>query len=232
MVQETKLATVRRARRIDRTLADAYPDARCELDFTSPFQLLVATILSAQTTDRRVNSVTPALFAAYPDAASLKAANAEDIEQIIQPTGFFRAKAATLVKLGAVLEEKFAGEVPGRMVDLVTLPGVGRKTANVVLGDAFGVPGITTDTHLLRLSKRFGWTASEDPVVVETDVASLFEPADWTVLSHRVIWHGRRCCHARKPACGACPVATLCPSFGEGETSPEKAALLLREPRA
>ncbi len=232
MVEETKLATVRRARRIDRTLADAYPDARCELDFTSPFQLLVATILSAQTTDRRVNSVTPTLFAAYPDAASLKTANTEDIEKIIQPTGFFRAKAATLVKLGAVLEEKFGGEVPGRMVDLVTLPGVGRKTANVVLGDAFGVPGITTDTHLLRLSKRFGWTASDDPVVVETDVASLFEPADWTVLSHRVIWHGRRCCHARKPACGACPVATLCPSFGEGETSPEKAALLLREPRA
>lgn len=232
MAEETKLATVRRARRIDRALAEAYPDARCELDFTSPFQLLVATILSAQTTDRRVNSVTPALFAAFPDAASLKAANAEDIERIIQPTGFFRAKAATLVKLGALLEERFGGEVPGRMVDLVTLPGVGRKTANVVLGDAFGVPGITTDTHLLRLGKRFGWTASEDPVVVETDVASLFEPADWTVLSHRVIWHGRRCCHARKPACGACPVATLCPSFGEGETSPEKAALLLREPRA
>lgn len=232
MVEETKLATVRRARRIDRALAEAYPDARCELDFTSPFQLLVATILSAQTTDRRVNSVTSALFAAYPDAASLKAANAEDIERIIQPTGFFRAKSATLVKLGVVLEERFGGEVPGRMVDLVTLPGVGRKTANVVLGDAFGVPGITTDTHLLRLSKRFGWTASDDPVVVEADVASLFEPADWTVLSHRVIWHGRRCCHARKPACGACPVAILCPSFGEGETSPEKAALLRREPRA
>lgn len=232
MAEESRLATVRRARRIDRALADAYPDARCELDFTSPFQLLVATILSAQTTDRRVNSVTPALFAAYPDAASLKAANAEDIERIIQPTGFFHAKAATLVKLGAMLEEKFGGEVPGRLVDLVTLPGVGRKTANVVLGDAFGVPGITTDTHLLRLSKRFGWTLSDDPVVVEADVASLFEPADWTVLSHRVIWHGRRCCHARKPACGACPVATLCPSFGEGETSPEKAALLLREPRA
>jgi endonuclease-3 len=232
VAEETKLATVRRARRIDRALAEAYPDARCELDFASPFQLLVATILSAQTTDRRVNSVTPALFAAYPDAASLKAANAEDIEKIIQPTGFFRAKAATLVKLGVMLEETFGGVVPGRLVDLVTLPGVGRKTANVVLGDAFGVPGITTDTHLLRLGKRFGWTASEDPVVVETDVASLFEPADWTVLSHRVIWHGRRCCHARKPACGACPVATLCPSFGEGETSPEKAALLLREPRA
>jgi endonuclease-3 len=232
VAEETKLATVRRARRIDRALAEAYPDARCELDFTSPFLLLVATILSAQTTDRRVNSVTPALFAAYPDAASLKAADAEDIERIIQPTGFFRAKAATLVKLGALLEERFGGEVPGRMVDLVTLPGVGRKTDNVVLGDAFGVPGITTDTHLLRLGKRFGWTASDDPVVVETDVASLFAPADWTVLSHRVIWHGRRCCHARKPACGACPVADLCPSFGEGETSPEKAALLLREPRA
>ncbi len=231
-VVETRLAMVRRARRIDRALAEAYPDAQCELDFTTPYQLLVATILSAQTTDRRVNSVTPTLFAAYPDAAALREANPEAIEEIIRSTGFFRAKAATLVALGTALVERFGGEVPGTLVDLVTLPGVGRKTANVVLGDAFGVPGITTDTHVLRLSRRFGWTASEDPVVVEADVASLFEPASWTVLSHRVIWHGRRCCHARKPACGVCPVATMCPSFGEGETSPEKAALLVREPRS
>lgn len=227
-----RLAVVRRARRIDRALATAYPDATCELDFTSPFQLLVATILSAQTTDRRVNGVTPVLFMAYPDAAALAVANPEDIEKIIMSTGFFRAKAKTLVSLGVALTERFAGVVPGRMEDLVTLPGVGRKTANVVLGDAFGVPGITTDTHLLRLSRRFGWTASEDPVVVESDVAALFEPRDWTALSHRVIWHGRRCCHARNPACGACPMATLCPSYGAGETSPEKAAKLLREPRS
>jgi endonuclease-3 len=229
---ESRLATVRRARRIDRALALAYPDARCELDFSSPFQLLVATILSAQTTDRRVNAVTPALFAAYPDADALATANPEDIEAIIMSTGFFRAKAKTLVALGVALTERFGGVVPGRMVDLVTLPGVGRKTANVVLGDAFGVPGITTDTHVLRLSRRFGWTESDEPVVVESDVASLFERTSWTVLSHRVIWHGRRCCHARNPACGVCPAATLCPSFGIGETSPEKAAKLLREPRA
>jgi endonuclease III len=229
---ESRLATVRRARRIDRALDVAYPDAKCELDFTSPFQLLVATILSAQTTDRRVNAVTPALFAAYPDAEALASANPEDIEVIIMSTGFFRAKAKTLVGLGAALSERFGGVVPGRMPDLVTLPGVGRKTANVVLGDAFGLPGITTDTHLLRLSKRFGWTVSDEPVVVESDVASLFEPSSWTPLSHRVIWHGRRCCHARNPACGVCPVADLCPSFGTGETSPEKAAKLLREPRS
>ena len=232
MTAESRLGTVRRARRIDRALDAAYPDAKCELDFTSPFQLLVATILSAQTTDRRVNSVTPALFAAYPDAGSLATANPEDIESIIMSTGFYRAKAKTLVGLGVALTERFGGVVPGRMADLITLPGVGRKTANVVLGDAFGVPGITTDTHLLRLSKRFGWTQSDDPVVVESDVASLFEPASWTPLSHRVIWHGRRCCHARNPACGVCPVFELCPSFGVGETSVEKAAKLVREPRS
>jgi endonuclease-3 len=229
---ESRLATVRRARRIDRALDEAYPDAKCELDFSSPFQLLVATILSAQTTDRRVNAVTPALFAAYPDADALATANPEDIEVIILSTGFFRAKSKTLVALGVALTERFGGVVPGGMADLVTLPGVGRKTANVVLGDAFGLPGITTDTHLLRLSRRFGWTDSDDPVVVESDVASLFEPSSWTPLSHRVIWHGRRCCHARNPACGVCPVAELCPSFGAGETSVEKAAKLLREPRA
>ena len=229
---ESRLATVRRARRIDRALALAYPDATCELDFTSPFQLLVATILSAQTTDRRVNAVTPGLFAAYPDAAALATANPEDIEVIIMSTGFFRAKARTLVSLGVALTERFGGAVPGNMTNLVTLPGVGRKTANVVLGDAFGVPGVTTDTHLLRLSRRFGWTESDEPVVVESDVASLFEPRDWTTLSHRVIWHGRRCCHARNPACGACPMASLCPSFGVGETVPEKAVKLLREPRS
>lgn len=229
---ESRLAMVRRARRIDRALALAYPDATCELDFTSAFQLLVATILSAQTTDRRVNAVTPGLFVAYPDAAALATANPEDIEVIIMSTGFFRAKAKTLVALGVALTERFGGAVPGNMADLVTLPGVGRKTANVVLGDAFGVPGVTTDTHLLRLSKRFGWTESDEPVIVESDVASLFEPRDWTSLSHRVIWHGRRCCHARNPACGACPTAELCPSFGVGETVPEKAAKLLREPRS
>ncbi len=226
-----RLALVRRARRIDRILALTYPDAHCELDFTTPYELLVATILSAQSTDRRVNQVTPQLFARYPDAVALAGADRAVLEEIVHPTGFFRAKTDTLLKLGAVLVEQYDGHVPGRRADLVTLPGVGRKTANVVLGDAFGVPGITTDTHLLRLSKRFGWTTSDDPVVVEADVAGLFPRSAWTTLSHRVIWHGRRCCHARRPACGACPIATLCPSYGIGETDPTKAATLIREPR-
>ncbi len=231
MTTESRLALVRRARRINRELAAAYPDAHCELDFTTPFQLLVATILSAQSTDRRVNSVTPRLFAAYPDAVALAGADRADVEAIITPTGFFRAKTDSLLKLGAALVERFDGQVPGRLEDLVTLPGVGRKTANVVLGDAFGVPGITTDTHVLRLSRRFGWTESTEPVQVEKDIAGLIPKAEWTIMSHRVIWHGRRCCHARNPACGACPVATLCPAYGEGQTDPVKAAKLLREPR-
>lgn len=230
-VPESRLSLVRRARRINRTLALAYPDAHCELDFADAFQLLVATILSAQSTDRRVNQVTPELFAAYPDPATLAAADRSDLERIIHPTGFFRAKADILLRLGAALVADHDGRVPSTLAQLVTLPGVGRKTANVVLGDAFGVPGITTDTHVLRLSRRFGWTLSADPVTVEAEVGSLFPRSEWTVLSHRVIWHGRRCCHARNPACGACPVALLCPSYGEGETDPVKAARLIREPR-
>ena len=226
---ESHLALVRRARRIHRILAERYPDAHAELDFTSPLELLVATVLSAQTTDVRVNTVTPALFARYPTAADYAAADRADLERVIQPTGFFRAKSDTLVKLGAKLVEDFGGEVPRRLEQLVTLPGVGRKTANVVLGNAFGIPGITVDTHFGRLSRRFGWTTSEDPVVVEVAVAELFPKRDWTMLSHRVIFHGRRTCHARKPACGACPVAALCPSYGIGETDPERAAKLVKD---
>ncbi len=229
---ETPLALTRRARRIHRLLADRYPDAHCELDFTTPLELLVATVLSAQTTDVRVNQVTPALFARYRTAADYAAADRDELERLIQPTGFFRVKADTLVKLGAALVEGFAGEVPRRLEQLVTLPGVGRKTANVVLGNAFGIPGITVDTHFGRLSRRFGWTASDDPVVVEADVAALFDKRDWTMLSHRVIFHGRRTCHARKPACGACPVAALCPSYGIGETDPVRAAKLVKDPVA
>ncbi len=220
---------MRRARRINRILAERYPDAHAELDFTSPLELLVATVLSAQTTDVRVNQVTPQLFSRYPTAADYAGADRAELERIIQPTGFFRAKSDTLVKLGAKLVEDFGGEVPKRLEQLVTLPGVGRKTANVVLGNAFGIPGITVDTHFGRLSRRFGWTVSEDPVVVEQDVAALFPKRDWTMLSHRVIFHGRRTCHARKPACGACPVAQLCPSYGIGETDPERAAKLVKD---
>lgn len=211
-----------------RILTERYPDARCELDFADPFQLLVATVLSAQTTDVRVNGVTPALFARYPDAAALAAADREELEELIRPTGFFRAKAQSLLNLGAALVERFGGQVPGRLADLVTLPGVGRKTANVVLGDAFGVPGITVDTHVGRLVRRFGWTELEDPVKVEHAVGGLVPRAGWTHLSHVLIFHGRRTCHAKRPACGACPVAALCPSYGTGETDPEAAAALVR----
>ncbi len=230
-VVESRLALVRRARAMNRTLAATYPDACCELDFTSPLELLVATILSAQSTDKRVNQVTPTVFARYPDAAAYAAADRDELEAIVHPTGFFRAKTDSLLKLGAALVERFGGEVPRRMEQLVTLPGVGRKTANVVLGNAFGVPGITTDTHVMRLSKRFGWTTSDDPVVVEREVGSLFPRSDWTQLSHHVIWHGRRRCHAIRPACGACPLARLCPSFGIGPVDPKAAAKLVREPR-
>ncbi len=230
---ETSLALTRRARRMSRLLHEHYPDARCELDFADAYQLLVATVLSAQTTDVRVNGVTPTLFARYPDARALAAADRTEVETIIQPTGFFRAKTESLLKLGAALVERFGGEVPGRLSDLVTLPGVGRKTANVVLGNAFDVPGITVDTHLGRLARRFGWTDETDPVAVEHAVGALFPRRDWTQLSHVLIFHGRRVCHARRPACGACPVARLCPSYGEGETDPATAARLVRTgPRA
>jgi endonuclease-3 len=225
---ESLLGLKRRARRINRALAEKYPYAHAELDFRSPFELLVATVLSAQTTDVTVNQITPLLFARYPDARSMAEADPAAIEEIIKPTGFFRAKTRSLVALCNRLVDEYNGVVPGRLEDLVTLPGVGRKTANVVLGNAFGVPGITVDTHFGRLARRFGWTQSEDPVQIEYDVAELFEKRDWTMLSHRVVFHGRRVCHSRKPACGACPVANWCPSYGMGETDPAKAAKLLK----
>ncbi len=225
---ETPLARTRRARRIDRALAERYPDAVIELDFTTPLELLVATILSAQSTDVRVNQVTPAVFARYPDAAAYAAADRDEMETLIKPTGFFRAKTQSLIGLGQALVERFGGEVPPRMKDLVTLPGVGRKTANVVLGNAFGVPGLPVDTHVLRVSRRLGLTASQDPVVVEGELGALIAKRDWTMFSHHLIIHGRRTCHARRPACGACPVATLCPSYGVGETDPARAAKLVK----
>jgi endonuclease-3 len=213
---------------MDRILQQTYPDAHCELDFDSPLQLLVATVLSAQSTDKTVNQVTPGLFRRYSTAADYAAADRAEMEQLIHRTGFFRAKTDSLMKLGQALEERYGGEVPNRLADLVTLPGVGRKTANVVLGNAFGIPGITVDTHFGRLSRRFGWTREQDPVKVEHEVGALFEKRDWTGLSHRLIWHGRRACHARRPACGACPLARLCPSYGEGPTDPVVAERLLK----
>lgn len=225
---ESHLAMVRRARRINRELAEIYPYAHPELDFRNPFELLVATVLSAQTTDLRVNQTTPALFAAYPTPEDMAAAVPEKVEEIIRPTGFFRAKARSLMGLSAALRDDFGGEVPGRLADLVKLPGVGRKTANVVLGNAFGVPGITVDTHFGRLVRRWKWTEQEDPEKVEAEIAAIFPKSEWTMLSHRVVFHGRRICHSRKPACGACPIAALCPAYGEGETDPVKAKKLLK----
>jgi endonuclease-3 len=212
---------------MDRILAATYPDAGCELDFTTPLELLVATVLSAQTTDRRVNAVTPTLFDRYPTAADYAGADRAELEDLLRPLGFFRAKAASVMGLGQALVDRYGGEVPGRMTDLVTLPGVGRKTANVVLGNAFDVPGITVDTHVGRLVRRFGWTDQTDPDKVEAEVCALFPRRDWTMLSHHVIWHGRRCCHAKRPACGACPLARLCPAYGTGPTDPVEAAALL-----
>lgn len=227
----SRLALVRRARRINRELAATYPDAHCELDFTNPLQLLVATILSAQTTDVRVNMVTPVLFARYQTAAEYAAADRAQMESIVQSTGFYRAKTNSLIGMAQALCERFGGEVPAKLADLVTLPGVGRKTANVVLGNAFGEPGLTVDTHFGRLSRRFGWTTEGDPVKVEHEVGALIPKSEWTDLSHRMIWHGRRICFARNPACGACPLASMCPAYGEGVTDPVKAAKLVKSGR-
>ncbi|MFG2238707.1 endonuclease III [Streptomyces sp. NPDC048734] len=224
----SRTALVRRARRINRELAEVYPYAHPELDFENPFQLVVATVLSAQTTDLRVNQTTPGLFAKYPTPEDLAAADPEDVEEILRPTGFFRAKTRSVIGLSKALVEQFDGEVPGRLEDLVKLPGVGRKTAFVVLGNAFGRPGITVDTHFQRLVRRWKWTEETEPDKIETAVGSLFPKSEWTMLSHYVIFHGRRICHARKPACGACPIAPLCPAYGEGETDPEKAKKLLK----
>ncbi|RJL22124.1 endonuclease III [Bailinhaonella thermotolerans] len=226
--EESRLALVRRARRMNRILAETYPDAHCELDFANPLELLVATILSAQCTDKRVNMVTPTLFAKYRSAADYASADRAELEDIIRSTGFFRAKANSIIGMAQSVCDDFGGEVPRRLKDLVTLPGVGRKTANVVLGNAFGVPGLTVDTHFQRLVRRFRWTDETDPVKIEHAVGELIPKSEWTVFSHRVIWHGRRICIARKPACGACPLAALCPSYGEGPTDPVVAAKLVR----
>jgi endonuclease-3 len=226
---ETHLARVRRARKINRELAVRYPDAHCELDYTTPLELLVATVMSAQTTDVRVNDITPEVFARYPDALAYAQADRADMQEVLRPTGFFRAKAESLIGIGQALVERFDGTVPNRIEDLVTLPGVGRKTANVVLGNAFGIPGITVDTHVTRLARRLALTTEEDPVKIEKDLSGLFEKSEWTAVSHRLIFHGRRTCFARNPACGACPIASDCPSFGIGEVDPLRAQELVKD---
>lgn len=206
------------ARSIYLILTKEYPDAKCELDFNSPLELLVATVLSAQCTDVRVNAVTPVLFNRFPTLETLAAAKVSEVGEIIYSTGFFRSKAKNIKELANKILNDFGGEVPNDLAKLITLPGVGRKTANVVLGNAFGIPGLTVDTHFGRLSRRFGWSTATDPVKVENDVAKLIPEKEWTLLSHKLIWHGRRICHSRKPECGICPLAKLCPSAGIGRT--------------
>jgi endonuclease-3 len=203
-----------RVRRIDRRLAELYPDATCALVHKGPLQLLVATILSAQCTDVRVNLVTPALFARYPDAAAFATADRKELEALIRPTGFFRNKARSIIECCRQLVEKYNGQVPSTMEELVPLPGIGRKTANVILGNAFATPGIPVDTHVGRLSRRMGLTTETDPVKVERDLMALVPRKDWTMFGHRMIFHGRQVCHARKPDCTGCAVARMCPQIG------------------
>jgi endonuclease-3 len=221
-----------RARRIDRRLAELYPDAHCALVHEGPLQLLIATILSAQCTDARVNLVTPALFARYPDAAAFAHAKQSELQKLIQSTGFFRNKARNIIRCCKQLVDKHGGQVPATMEELVPLSGIGRKTANVILGNAFNVPGLTVDTHFQRLVGRWRWTTEVDPVKIETVVGKLIERREWTMLSHRIIFHGRRVCHARKPACGACLLSKDCPAYGTGPTDPVVAAKLVKGPRA
>ena len=218
----------KRAMAIYRILSKRYPSVRCELDFKNPLQLLVATVLSAQCTDKRVNAVTPALFKRYKTAEDFAGANMRELQGVIKSTGFYRAKAKNIKGLAMQIVTEHNGKVPDTLEELVKLPGVGRKTANVVLGHAFDTPGITVDTHFGRLSKRFGWTKENDPVKVEFEVMELIPQKEWTNLSQRMIWHGRRICHSRKPACGACPLAKLCPSFGIGESDKVKAMKLVK----
>ena len=218
----------KRAHAIYRILSKTYPDVKCELDFKNPLQLLVATVLSAQCTDKLVNAVTPALFKKYKNVRAFAGADMRELQTLIKSTGFFRAKAKSIKGLATVIVTEFNGKVPQTLEDLITLPGVGRKTANVVLGHAFDTPGLTVDTHFGRLVRRFGWTKETDPVKVEFAIMELIPRKEWTNLSQRLIWHGRRVCHSRKPACAACPLAKLCPSFGIGEMDETKARAMVK----
>jgi len=213
--RESAAARAARAARIAERLAEAYPEARCSLDFASPFQLLVATILSAQCTDKRVNAVTGPLFRRWPDPAALAAAPPRDLEAAIRTTGFFRTKAKSILGCCRALVERHGGEVPRSLEDLVRLAGVGRKTANVVMGSAFGeATGVVVDTHVGRISRRLGLTRQADAVKAERDLVALLPRQHWIAFSHRVIEHGRTVCTARSPRCEACPLADLCPKVG------------------
>lgn len=234
MPNDTRISNDGRADpgRVVRLLAAAYPSAHIELDFRNALELTVATILSAQSTDKKINEVTPALFARYPTAAAYAGAARAELESMIHATGYFRNKASALINLGAALVERFDGEVPSTLDELVTLPGIGRKTANVVLGNAFDTPGVVVDTHVRRLAGRWGWSRDKDPAKVERAIGDLVDPAEWVALSQRATLHGRRVCHARRPACGACLLKADCPSFGDGPTEPVEAAALVAGPDA
>jgi len=212
MPRERKADRRERARAVLAGLRRSYPDARTELDFATPFQLVIATLLSAQATDVSVNAATPALFARYPTPEAMAAATPEAIEPFIRTIGLYRTKARHCVACAQQLVERFGGEVPNDVAALTTLPGVGRKTANVVVSNAYGVPAIAVDTHVGRLSRRLGFSRHDDPNKVELDLQALFDPSDWVFLHHALILHGRRVCAARSPACGRCEVAALCPS--------------------
>jgi len=227
-VRESMVRKKLRAKAIYKILTKTYPNVGCELDYKNPFQLLVATVLSAQCTDKRVNQTTPALFKKYNSIKKMAAADLKDLQRLVKSTGFYRAKAKNIKLLSHKILTDFNGKVPSNIKDLVTLPGVGRKTANVVLGHGFNIPGITVDTHFGRLSRRFGWSDKKDPVKVEFEVGELITQKEWTNLSQRLIWHGRRVCHSRKPACGACVLAKLCPSYGLGEVDKIKASRLVK----
>ena len=228
VMKESKEVRKKRAKLIYKKLTKSYPNVRCELNFRNPLQLLIATVLSAQCTDKRVNLVTKELFKRYRTVDDFADANIRELQGIIKSTGFFRAKAKNIKGLSQKIRSDFHGKVPKTLEELIKLPGVGRKTGNVVLGHAFGIPGITVDTHFGRLSRRFGWTKQIDPVKVEFEVMELIPRKEWTNLSQRLIWHGRRVCFARKPACGACSINSLCPSFGIGETDISKAKKLVK----
>jgi len=228
--QETNLGLVRRARRMHKALGVAFPEVYCELDFSTPLQLAVATVLSAQCTDKKVNEVTPALFLRYPDVYALAGADRTELEEMVRQTGFYRNKTSSLLGLAQAVVANHDGVLPCTLPELVALPGIGRKTANVILGNAFGIPGITVDTHFGRLVRRWAWTTEQDAVKVEHAVGELIPRTEWTVLSHRIIFHGRRVCHAKKPACGVCVLARECPSYGVGPTDPSTAGALVRGP--
>lgn len=211
MPRESKAARRERAAGVLDRLRALYPDASTELEASNPYELLIATILSAQCTDKMVNSVTPALFARFPDAKAMSQAETEELEVLIRSTGFFRQKTKSLINASTDIVEKFGGEVPRTLEELTTLRGAARKTANVVLGNAFDIPGLTVDTHMKRINTRLGLTRNEDPVKIERDLMELVPQKDWTWFSHRVIHHGRQCCDARKPRCEQCPLRSDCP---------------------